>query len=168
MGFSRQEYLSGLPFPSPGNLPDPRIKPVSPAFQVDSLLDKSLGKPRCATREAPNFSGNAACRILVPWPGVETASPAMEVLSLNYWATRFLCLKDVTSNWELRESHSVLLGYLGSIENCRWNRRTKSNQPTNLWHPGTTPSIRGQKPIIGRILSLWCTECDNSNHKLYC
>ena len=37
----------------------------------------------------------------------------MEVLSLNYWATRFLCLKDVTSNWELRESHSVLLGYLG-------------------------------------------------------
>ena len=37
MGFSRQEYWSGLPFPSPGNLPDPRIEPVSPALQVDSL-----------------------------------------------------------------------------------------------------------------------------------
>ena len=33
MGFSRQEYWSGLPIPSPGDLPDPGIKPESPAFQ---------------------------------------------------------------------------------------------------------------------------------------
>ena len=38
MGFSRQEYWSGLPFPSPGDLPNPGIKPTSPALQVDSLL----------------------------------------------------------------------------------------------------------------------------------
>ena len=38
MGFSRQEYWSGLPFPSPGNLPDPGIEPGSPALQMDSLL----------------------------------------------------------------------------------------------------------------------------------
>ena len=40
MGFSRQEYWSGLPFPSPEDLPDPRIKPgspASPALQADSL-----------------------------------------------------------------------------------------------------------------------------------
>ena len=37
MGFSRQEYWSGLPFPSPGDLPDPRIKPGSPALQAASL-----------------------------------------------------------------------------------------------------------------------------------
>ena len=37
MGFSRQEYWSGLPFPSPGDLPDPGIEPRSPALQVDSL-----------------------------------------------------------------------------------------------------------------------------------
>ena len=37
MEFSRQEYWSGLPFPPPGNLPDPGIIPASPAFQVDSL-----------------------------------------------------------------------------------------------------------------------------------
>ena len=35
MGFSRQEYWSGLPFPSPGDLPDPGIEPRSPALQVD-------------------------------------------------------------------------------------------------------------------------------------
>ena len=38
MGFSRQEYWSGLPFPSPGDLPDPEIEPGSPALQADSLL----------------------------------------------------------------------------------------------------------------------------------
>ena len=37
MGFSRQEYRSGLPFPSPGNLPNPGIEPGSPALQADSL-----------------------------------------------------------------------------------------------------------------------------------
>ena len=37
MGFSRPEYWSGLPFPPPGDLPDPGIKPVSPALQADSL-----------------------------------------------------------------------------------------------------------------------------------
>ena len=41
MGFPRQGYGSGLPFPFPGNLPDPGIKlksPVTPALQADSLL----------------------------------------------------------------------------------------------------------------------------------
>ena len=37
MGFSRQEYWSGLPFPSPGDLPDPGIEPGSPALQADDL-----------------------------------------------------------------------------------------------------------------------------------
>ena len=36
MGFSRQEYWSGLPFPSPGDLPDPGIEPRSPALQADA------------------------------------------------------------------------------------------------------------------------------------
>ena len=38
MGFSRQEYWSGLPFPSPGDLPDPGIEPRSPALQVDFCI----------------------------------------------------------------------------------------------------------------------------------
>ena len=37
IGFSRQEYWSGLPFPSPGDLHDPRIEPRSPALQADDL-----------------------------------------------------------------------------------------------------------------------------------
>ena len=46
MGFSRQEFWSGLPFPSPGNLPIPGIKPRSPALQVDSLPAEPPGKPK--------------------------------------------------------------------------------------------------------------------------
>ena len=45
MEFSRQEYWSGLPFPSLGDLPDPGIKPRSPGLQADSLLLEPPGKP---------------------------------------------------------------------------------------------------------------------------
>ena len=45
MGFSRQEYWSGLPFPSPGDLPDPGIEPGSPALQADTLTSEPPGKP---------------------------------------------------------------------------------------------------------------------------
>ena len=45
MGFSRQEYWSGLPFPSPGDLPNPRIEPWSPSLQADALPPGPPGKP---------------------------------------------------------------------------------------------------------------------------
>ena len=43
-GFSRREYWSGLPFPPPGDLPDPGIELASPALQADSLLSEPPGK----------------------------------------------------------------------------------------------------------------------------
>ena len=46
MGFSRQEYCSGLPFPSPEDLPDPGMEPGSPTLQADALPSKSPGKPQ--------------------------------------------------------------------------------------------------------------------------
>ena len=44
MGFSRQEYWSGLPFPSPGDLPHPGVEPGSPALQADAWPSELLGK----------------------------------------------------------------------------------------------------------------------------
>ena len=44
MVFFRQGYWSGLPFPSPGDLPDPEIKPGSPALQADALPSEPPGK----------------------------------------------------------------------------------------------------------------------------
>jgi len=45
MGFSRQEYWRGLPFPSPGELSDPGIDLRSPALQADALPTELCGKP---------------------------------------------------------------------------------------------------------------------------
>ena len=51
MKFSRQEYWSGLPFTSPGDLPNPGIEPSSPAFQANSLVFEPPGK----SQKGPNF-----------------------------------------------------------------------------------------------------------------
>ena len=44
MGFSRQEYWSGLPFPSPGDLPNTGIEPRSPTLEADALTSEPPGK----------------------------------------------------------------------------------------------------------------------------
>ena len=51
MEFSRQEYWSGLPFPSPGDLPHPGIEPGSPSLQADALPSEPLGKPNRGLKE---------------------------------------------------------------------------------------------------------------------
>ena len=59
MGFPKQEYWGGLPFPSPGDLPDPGIKPRSPALQADSLPTKLWGKPQRKNMERYFFWNNS-------------------------------------------------------------------------------------------------------------
>ena len=51
MGFSRQEYWSGLPFPSAGDLPDPGIEPRSPTLEADTLTSEPPGKLLSTVRE---------------------------------------------------------------------------------------------------------------------
>ena len=55
-----QEYWIGLPFPSPGDLPDPGIEPWSPALQVDSLPTEPRGKPIKLTTLQLKKKGNPA------------------------------------------------------------------------------------------------------------
>ena len=50
MELSGQEYWSGLPFPSPGDLPNPGIEPVSPALQADSSPTELQGKPEVSSK----------------------------------------------------------------------------------------------------------------------
>ena len=52
MGFSRQEYWSGLPFPPPGDLPNPGTEPRFPALQADSLPTELGGKPFLSSRNS--------------------------------------------------------------------------------------------------------------------
>ena len=65
MGFFRKEYWSRLPFPSPRDLLNPRIKPGSPALQADSLLSKPSGKPYYCIKWVKSLSH--ARLFMTPW-----------------------------------------------------------------------------------------------------
>ena len=64
MEFSRQEYWSGLPFPSPGDLPNSGIKPGSPTLQADSLPSETPGKPHMKWNAFLNYVGSTLVIIL--------------------------------------------------------------------------------------------------------
>ena len=67
MGFSRQEYWSGLPFPSPGDLPNQGIEPRSPTLQADALSSEPPGKPLvCVIPYKLNSSKFGASRVRLP------------------------------------------------------------------------------------------------------
>ena len=75
MGFSRQEYWSGLPFPPPGDLPNPGIEPGSPALEADALTFEPPGKV---------FSNESVLRIRWPkyWSFSLSMSPSSEYSGL--------------------------------------------------------------------------------------
>ena len=56
MGFSREEYWNGLPFPSSGDLPNPGIEPGSPSLQADALPSEPPGKPSSLEKELTTHS----------------------------------------------------------------------------------------------------------------
>ena len=89
MEFSRQEYWSGLPFPSPGDLPDPGIEPGSPTLQADVLSSEPPGKP---------WERLGKPAVLITWPlgpctaevGVRLPGPVAQGLGvLIVWGTEF-------------------------------------------------------------------------------
>ena len=79
MGFSRQEYRSGLPFASPGDLPELGIEPQSPALQVDSLLSNPPKKPMCVCASHSVMSNSVTPRTVAC-----QASLSMELSSQEY------------------------------------------------------------------------------------
>ena len=94
MGFSRQEYWSGLPLPSPGDLPDPGIEPWSPAFQADALTSELPGKP-AATKyvyKKNNRYNLHACVLShiqlfeTPWTVAQQTSLSMGFFRQEYWS----------------------------------------------------------------------------------
>ena len=78
MGFPSQEYWSGLPFSSPGDLPDPGIEPRFPTLQADSVLSESLGKPH------PNLGLLIAHSILALSSTVVSGCHFLPVLFLTF------------------------------------------------------------------------------------
>ena len=77
--FSRQEYWSGLPFPSPGDLPHPGIEPRSPTLQADALTSASAED---VTREAPT----------IVWPQVNSREGTQLYSSVENWIKDLLSM----------------------------------------------------------------------------
>ena len=78
MGFSRQEYWSGLPFLSPGVLSNPRIEPVSPALQAATLTSEPPGKPSRIIYWSPQpllFMYYCCCLVAKSYPTLWTHGP---------------------------------------------------------------------------------------------
>ena len=86
MGVSRKEYWNGLPFPPPGDLPDPGIEPTSPALQVDSFTTEPPGKPFYPVAAAAAKSLQS-CRLLAtPWTAAHQAPSSMGFSRQEYWS----------------------------------------------------------------------------------
>ena len=88
-GFSRQEYCSELPFPSPGDLPNPGIQPRSPALQADSLPFETPGK--VVLNKLPSFS----VELLV----FNISFPTFASLNQEYFKPRFNFICQLLCCW---------------------------------------------------------------------
>ena len=114
MGFSRQEDWSGLPLPSPGDLPDPGIEPGSPALQADALQSEPPGRFQALGSDLnPNLYNNSALCTTVSLPKL---SQAIGFIILH---TYFLCLISLWCQQEILLifiAHCFLLTFLGTCE----------------------------------------------------
>ena len=95
MGFSGQEYWSGLPFPSPGDLPDPGVEPRSPTLQANALTSAPPGKPvflKMSVEKKKKYT--ALLYSAVSWSSWENVANVSFVISILA-----LCHCDYHSPW---------------------------------------------------------------------
>ena len=90
MGFSRQEYWSGLPFPSPEDLPEPGFEPRSPALQADALPSEPPGKPVASSAVVQKRRVHGLQQLRLP------GSRAQAQYS---WCAGLFVLRPVISSW---------------------------------------------------------------------
>ena len=112
MGFSRQEYWSGLPFLPPGDFPKPQIEPGSPVLQADSLPTELQGKPsaplRLLKRKSHWCEGREGCRCSGSSRTAPTSRPCASCFNPEHtptehflprvyrrgsWGSRWTCLR---------------------------------------------------------------------------
>ena len=112
MKFSRQEYWSGLPFPSPKALPDPKLKPVSPALQADSLSTEPPGKQHrhSSCGQIPHF-----------WAPSHLEATDFQVLETVIASS---LLKKFTLELRFEEFPDFIV----HIQNKPWNARTRERR----------------------------------------
>ena len=141
MEFSRQEYWSGLPFPSPGDLPNPGIKPRSPALLEGSLPAEPPGQPKNTRVGGLSL--------------LQQIFPAQE----SHWGLLHCSQEQFFTSWDTREPPCQCEGH----KRCRfypWLGRIfwrKKWQPTPVFLPG---KFHGQRSLVGLTQSMGSGESD--------
>ena len=117
MGFSRQEYQSGLPFPSPGYLPNPGLEPRSPTLRADALPSEPPGK-LVQESHRDRFKGTRKVRMLSSSPSSlgSFSSLGIQKSQAKEWSHIFLCLKWLHSlnfqKWKRLDCFSAVTTFL--------------------------------------------------------
>ena len=118
MGFPRQESWSGLPYPSPGDFPNPGIDPGSLALQADSLPSEPLGKPLMYTfiQQPMNSSYSTGLKpnlfsppTLLPTSVIGTTLPCARMRAHTHTHTHTLHARVCTHTPPMRDAGSVTL-----------------------------------------------------------
>ena len=116
LGFPRQEYWSGLPFPSPGDLPDPGIKPTSPALAGRFFITESPGKPHksCSTlvftiEKNPHVSGPLQVQTyVVQWSAISVQFSCSDVSDfVTPWTAAHQASQSITNSQSLLKLMSI-------------------------------------------------------------
>ena len=136
MRFSRQEYWSGLPFPSWGYLPNPGVKPRSPALQVDSLPSEPSGKPTCEYIASCESSQNKRFMCVLSyfccvWPFVALWTVACQApLSMGFFRQESWSGLSCCSPGDLPDSADQTCGSYGSCLAGRFFTTEPLGMPT--------------------------------------
>ena len=125
MGFSRQEYWIGLPFPSPGDLPDPGIEPRSPTLQADALTSAPPGKPLYA-------------EYIIRNAGEEEVQAGIKIAGRNINKLRYA--DDTNLMADSKEELKSLL--MKVIEESEKSGLKSAFKKLRSWHP--VPSLHGK------------------------
>ena len=150
VGFSRQEYWSGLPFPSPGDLPDPGIEPRSPASRADTLTSEPPGKPLLHKDRSKSLSSALIiCRMTSLWIPQITVSNQIKSL-IPCWKTELegpreprtlLPLPEDSSSDSRSRTHGGVREKMENdhckgvnrLQRCRWRHPGSGNRCFRRW-----------------------------------
>ena len=151
MGFSRQEYWSGLPFPPPEDLPDPGIEPTSPALQADSLPLSHWGSPipigyiflsKYLSSESPSKAKISSCP--------SASRSCHHQYSVSYWTI-------IYEIWLKAHNRNITLTFpsikiVGKRINPQADRTLLSVEPLCV-QTGNTPSSwsSGEQTVAGAL-----------------